>query len=497
MMSESQSAHSQERTTICQLARLGDLVQMLPLINRLKSYFKINLICDNIVEDWAEQLPGIDGVHTIDTCLWRKIATEEDLNVPQVIQKLHADIQAISNLASCSVFSLNDHPVCDIISSIVRSEDPYGWVNHRLILLRSYLRAIAKAREWNRIHLSDLWGYLAGCPKTELTDYRLSEPKERRGRIPLINQFEMNPQRQTWAFIVGSGGKARRIDPKVFANWWKGVPEDIRPNCVLVGGKAEKELARRFLNASHPLAERVVNLVGELSPAELLALFRTVDLVIGVDTGPLHWAAAVGTRVLGIYFGDAGLHDTGPLGNDHLILTPDCNDYPCNALLAEQCGYKCLTTYAASGSISGLLSSLARSDTIRDDYRFGVGLQLFRSKRTKEGQSYQLLGIRKSVPEIDAFTTIVRTIFNLSEPTHLLDNRMYGLPDIEPSDIHKNILKSWSAAAADLQLPRTIPNDKVTRAKEKARQILEPICVDLIGGREMITPKEAAKCASY
>jgi hypothetical protein len=55
-------------------------------------------------------------------------------------------------------------------------------------------------------------------------------------------------------------------------------------------------------------------------------MFTRCHHVIGSDTGPLHLAAAVGTPVIGWYFGRARVHETGPYGSDHRIWQAQSED---------------------------------------------------------------------------------------------------------------------------------------------------------------------------
>ena len=52
---------------------------------------------------------------------------------------------------------------------------------------------------------------------------------------------------------------------------------------------------------------------------DLIALARRAALMIAGDTGPLHLAAAVGTRCVGLYGPTAGVRN-GPYGRGHRVL---------------------------------------------------------------------------------------------------------------------------------------------------------------------------------
>ena len=87
------------------------------------------------------------------------------------------------------------------------------------------------------------------------------------------------------------------------------------------------ELEARIINEA---AERegldIISLAGETDLRQLAAILKSADLVVANSTGPLHLAAAVGTRTVGI-FPDS--HEMSPRRwappvDNTVILTPDC-----------------------------------------------------------------------------------------------------------------------------------------------------------------------------
>lgn len=67
---------------------------------------------------------------------------------------------------------------------------------------------------------------------------------------------------------------------------------------VLCGGPAERGTNQYIYKGiesagSNPTANHLVDLTGETSLMQLVALFKRCDLVLGADTGPLHLAAAI------------------------------------------------------------------------------------------------------------------------------------------------------------------------------------------------------------
>jgi len=108
------------KSTICQLARMGDLVQMLPLISALSQVGSLKLICDADVLDWAEQLPQIDEIIPVNTRRMRQ-STHGELSLPQVLRELDISVEKVSHFTDQAFYALNDHPVCDAACGSIRA----------------------------------------------------------------------------------------------------------------------------------------------------------------------------------------------------------------------------------------------------------------------------------------------------------------------------------------------------------------------------------------
>lgn len=67
---------------------------------------------------------------------------------------------------------------------------------------------------------------------------------------------------------------------------------------LVPGGPGEEALVNAVVEASEGCA---YGLAGRLSVGVLAALYRRASIVIGIDSGPLHLAAMVGARVIGLY----------------------------------------------------------------------------------------------------------------------------------------------------------------------------------------------------
>ena len=114
---------------------------------------------------------------------------------------------------------------------------------------------------------------------------------------------------------------------------------------ILVVGSARDRLLGEEILAGFDA--RALNLAGRTTPSELAGVLARCDLLIGLDSGPLHLAAAMGRPVVGL-FGPTDPARTGPQGPGHQIIchrescwpcmTPTCQDRACMTRITPEEG---------------------------------------------------------------------------------------------------------------------------------------------------------------
>ena len=80
---------------------------------------------------------------------------------------------------------------------------------------------------------------------------------------------------------------------------------------------------RVFLNS---LGSNVINLTGQTSLMQLAAVIKGCELLISCDSGPMHLAAAVDTKVVAIFRSDIVAKSArrwGPWGKGHIVIAKD------------------------------------------------------------------------------------------------------------------------------------------------------------------------------
>jgi heptosyltransferase III len=105
------------------------------------------------------------------------------------------------------------------------------------------------------------------------------------------------------------------------------LQETGRVRAVLTSGNSDREI-EKIDSILRSCRTRPINLSGKTTLKQLAALSRRSLFFIGVDTAPMHIAAAAGTPVIAL-FGPSGEFNWGPWGRDHVVIKRDMDCRPC------------------------------------------------------------------------------------------------------------------------------------------------------------------------
>lgn len=125
---------------------------------------------------------------------------------------------------------------------------------------------------------------------------------------------------------------------------------------VLTGSSADRPLAAAVESECQA---SVINLAGRTNLPELAAVLKGAILAVTTDTGPMHLAAALGTRVAAL-FGPTAPWRTGPFGQGHEVVRAGLDCSPC---FRRQCpDPRCLTELPVADVIAAGEKILSRAD---------------------------------------------------------------------------------------------------------------------------------------
>lgn len=127
---------------------------------------------------------------------------------------------------------------------------------------------------------------------------------------------------------------------------------------VVLGGKADIEVGNEIASIA---PEVVANLCGKSSIGESMSLLSRCSLLIANDTGPVHMAAAVGTRCL-VVFGPTRPDWTGPFGSGHRVIMKSLSCQPCLRHTCPRGTKECMSAITAEEVLTQALEMLGEGE---------------------------------------------------------------------------------------------------------------------------------------
>ena len=128
----------------------------------------------------------------------------------------------------------------------------------------------------------------------------------------------------------GAGAPVKLWRNEAWAQVADALAQRYGARVILTGSAAESPLCRAIAEG---MTTKPIVAAGETSLGGLAAIMARCRLVLGVDSGPLHLAVALGTPTVHL-FGPVDSRAFGPWGDParHIVLTSEMDCIPCNRL---------------------------------------------------------------------------------------------------------------------------------------------------------------------
>ncbi len=157
------------------------------------------------------------------------------------------------------------------------------------------------------------------------------------------------------AAFVGSTWPSRFWTPEATAEVLTAVHERHGLGAVLLGGPGESAFAREVATRA---PAGTLDLVGQTTLRDLVAVFERARLAFGPDSGPMHIAAAVGVPVVSLWGATSALR-SAPWGSEALAVSGVVACHPC---YLRRCPVDrlCMRSIRAAEVVERLEGALAR-----------------------------------------------------------------------------------------------------------------------------------------
>lgn len=258
---------------VVRLSALGDVIHTIPAVVALREHFDIDWIVER---PYAELVEIVAGVKAQPVSLKRwSVANIREARTAARGHEVAIDFQGL--IKSALVARASGATQRYGFASEFIKEKPAAWFINRAVAIDPS----AHVAEWNLQLARALQPGLA---------------------MPIVDftRFARGPSAKERVVMFPGAGRPAKLWP---VERFRDLAARVGPKALVVWGPSERSLAEQVR--------------AELAPPtnlrELAAVLRDADVVVAADTGPLHLAAALGTRVVGLY-GPTNPARNGPYG---------------------------------------------------------------------------------------------------------------------------------------------------------------------------------------
>jgi len=323
------------RILIVKLSALGDIVHSLPVVDflaRAAHGAEVDWAVDHRFAAVLEGNPGLRRVIPLDIRRWRREWTTEEAR-----REMSGAVRALRAGGYDAAFDIQGNAKSGVITRLSGASLRFGFdgdgvrekpnllFTNRKVPLRpedrhvsqKYLRVVS-APFGASFDLSRLRAVIAIPPEVEESAEGILADLLP-GSFPRV------------AVHAGTTWRTKKMDPA----FWAAVVERLRMRfprlgvCLSWGSGEEKIEAGEIRERA---GGRVV-LLPRTTLKELAAVFRACGFAMAPDTGPLHVAAAAGTKTVSVFRATDG-NRNAPYGPNHRFLQAPL---PCTACLKKRC----------------------------------------------------------------------------------------------------------------------------------------------------------------
>ncbi|MFH1905661.1 MAG: glycosyltransferase family 9 protein [bacterium] len=217
-----------------------------------------------------------------------------------------------------------------LITFLTGSRNTVGFQTYKFWRNGFYTRKVSFAHSK---HIMDIFLKMVQVLGLETKDKTLEKPsisfREKKRIEKLFKTNHVNDSELLVSMNINTNSLFynRRWPKENFAQLSKRLLERKNIRIFLIGGKEDKEYVESFQRLLKFPAQ-VINLCGQITIGELIALLERCHLLIGNDSGPLHLAAALRLPTVS-FFGPETPFLYGPVGSEHSVFYKDLPCSPC------------------------------------------------------------------------------------------------------------------------------------------------------------------------
>lgn len=429
---------------ILSLTRMGDLLQASPLLAGLKKKYpgvKVDVLVSSDFSQIAKSIPNIDEIKTFNLKQFVPLKAEYkgEVTLVGIYRYVEEIIDELAKAKYNIAINLSHSKLSAILASQINVQDIRGITSsdfgNRMVKhpwLR-YFASIIFNRAYNSFNLVDVYlksGEVEGTEdhllvKVEKESIKFSEE--------LLSKHGVTEKDFLVGFQPGSNMEARRWPTKSFANLANQIVNDLHGKVILFGVESEVMLGQEI----EKMAEaKIINTIGKTSIQQLAALLKRCNVLVSNDTGTMHIATAMGTRVVGLFFAHAYPMETGPYSRGNIVFQANIPCSPCSYGVA--CNNVVCVDYIKANHLFQVLKLIKNgkiNETFFENDEEMNKIKIFRSDFDQEHMLEFSPIIKRPLTKQDFFCLIYRMMWKITLNSNGKNLGENSLDKIDPTNI--------------------------------------------------------------
>jgi ADP-heptose:LPS heptosyltransferase len=293
--------------------RFGEFLLNIPAIRALKETFgaRISLVVNPYVKEIAHNLPFVDEIIE-----WNKDISHSVLERFRFLSFLKKERFALAII-------LNPSKEFNIFSYLAGIPTRVGY-NHKYPFLLT--KRLEDRKYLGKKHEVEYNLELVGLIGARTEDRSINLPIKEKDKIftdDLLKKTGVLDSEDIIAIHPWTSDPVKQWPLEYFGELASLMNEETALKVIIIGGRDELEKSKEFFRH---LNSRIINLTARFTLGQLAAFLKRCTLLVSNDSGPVHLAAAVGTKVLAIFRSDICAKSSrrwGPWGKGHIVLEKD------------------------------------------------------------------------------------------------------------------------------------------------------------------------------
>jgi len=324
-----------KQVLILNITRMGDLVQMGALLDRLHEEWPgvgVDLVVDRRFAPVASLLKGLREVIGLD---FHALIDESRALVKDVValyQEVAAWAKPLVERRYDRVINLTFNRPSALLAGFVGAPDIRGaqsaWDGGMVVEnpWMGYFCDFHQFRRLNRFNLVDIYA-LGGSRPGAFSPLRLSFSHEDRTWAREILTGAIG-----WIAVqAGASDSMKAWRPQLFGLALANVSKRWQGGILFIGSREEEATIAEVVQVYREAGGKspVKNMAGRTTLSQLAGLLAECRLLLTNDTGPMHIGVAAGTPVIDLSVGHVDFQETGPYGSGHWVIQPELECAPC------------------------------------------------------------------------------------------------------------------------------------------------------------------------